>query len=83
MPETRRHDETRTVARANRVTAVIRLCSGKIDDWADFLRNTNADELLQEDRRRLRFEATEAKSRTKKLVDGFNRFFFDGATGRL
>jgi hypothetical protein len=80
MIEMRRHEEARTLARANRIEAVVRLCSGKVDTWKDFLRNTEAEDLVRQERRRLRLESATAGSRAKKLVEGFNAFFFDGAT---
>jgi hypothetical protein len=80
MLETGREREARAVARANRIEAVIRLCSGKIDDWDTFLRNTDAEELVRLDRHRLRRKAQMAKHRTRKLMITFNRLFFDGAT---
>lgn len=80
MLETGRQQEARTVARANRVEAVIRLCSGKVDDWETFLRDTDPAEVLGLDRTRLRRQAGAAKQRVSKLVVGFSRFFFVGAT---
>jgi len=80
MLETGRQREARVVARANRVHAVIRLCSGKVDDWDTFLRDTEEAELLRLGRDRLRRLAESEKRRARRLVVGFSRFFFDGAT---
>lgn len=79
-PDAGRQREARFLARANRVMAVVRLCSGKVDDWGDFLRGTETDELLCQTRYSLRRQAAEAKPRMRKLVDGFNRYFFIGGT---
>lgn len=80
MLETGRQQEARIVAKANRVEAVIRLCTGKVDTWEAFLHETDPADVARLDRNRLRQQAATAKQRVRKLVVGFSRFFFAGAT---